>query len=367
MYKVSQSRSLVNVSNSILKAFDIPVYHNSYKVLDDIFEANPGKPICLALFDGLGKTVLKEHKDVAPFLYKNRLKTITSVFPPTTVAATTSVMTGLYPCETGWLGWRQLFKREGKIVDMFASVVSGSDDKFIPATTERYKTITFIDLINERWGDGSAFNLAGHTMFAHGKCDSKIYFEKLDATIKQGYKFIYAYYPDPDSTLHDFGNYSPEAAAAIKGINDNFEKVVKNNPDVLFISLADHGHIDFEWKALDEHPDFFETLDGLYFCEARASMVNIKEGRTEDFLAAFKKYYANDFELYSKEEIKAKQLFGYSEKTCAGFDDMLGDWLMVAVGPYSFFESYDYEDMKSTHAGGTKREGLLSLCVYNND
>ena len=48
---------------------------------------------------------------------KNRIKSITSVFPPTTTAATTSMLSGLNPNEHGWLGWDLYFKKE----DLFKS------------------------------------------------------------------------------------------------------------------------------------------------------------------------------------------------------------------------------------------------------
>lgn len=367
MFKVSRSKSLVNVSNSLLKAFDVPTFHDSYRVLDQIIEANRGKKICLFLFDGLGKTVLKEHRASAPFIYRNRLKAITSVFPPTTVAATTALLSGRYPCETGWLGWRQFFKADGQIVNMFSSLVSGTEEKFVPTTEERLPFRYIDDLINERTGAKTAVRIMGHRLFDHGQTDPLIFFNAVEEALADTYKFIYAYYPEPDHSLHDLGNGAPHIDEVIKGIDDGLVSVVKAHPDVLFLSLADHGHIDFKWAPLNEHPDFADTLEMLYFCEARASMVNVKKGREDDFLRAFNKYYGSDFELYSKEEIKSRHIFGYSDDTVPGFDDLLGDYLMVAVGARSFYECYDFEEMVSTHAGGTKREGLITLSVYNND
>ena len=40
---------------------------------------------------------------------------------------------------------------------------------------------------------------------------------------------------------------------------------------------------------------------------------------------------------------------------------------MVSKDEYTlFFENYDSSDMLSTHAGGTEREGLINISVYNN-
>lgn len=368
MFKVSKTSSLVNVSNSILKAFEIPTFHESYNVLDQIIETNKDKPICLLLLDGLGKTIIKEHKDVARFIYKNRLKTITSVFPPTTVAATTSVTTGLYPCETGWLGWRQYFKDTDKTVNMFMSLDSGDETPLIPSTRERFPTTTIMDLINAKWGENTAGDLPGHLLCEHDNYDVGVFFSRLSTMLKDGHKFIYAYCPEPDSTLHMCGNNSSQTSKIIKSIDDCLEKIVKENPDVLFISLADHGHIDIDNHPITEHSDLIMTLESPFtFIESRACAVRVKKGYHKAFEELFIKYYGDHYEMYSKEQVIAKQIFGYSINTVSGFENLLGDYLLVAKDSFTLVCDYDFEGMKSTHAGGTDREGLITLAVYNND
>ena len=40
---------------------------------------------------------------------------------------------------------------------------------------------------------------------------------------------------------------------------------------------------------------------------------------------------------------------------------------MVSKDEYTLFsENYDSSGMLSTHAGGTEREGLINISVYNN-
>ena len=63
------------------------------------------KNIVLLLFDGMGISVLEKHLAPDSFLRKHLVCPISSVFPPTTTAATTSVLTGRTRIEHGWLGW----------------------------------------------------------------------------------------------------------------------------------------------------------------------------------------------------------------------------------------------------------------------
>ena len=52
-----------------------------------------------------------------------RLKDITTVFPATTVAATTSMMTGLNPVESGMLGWDMYFKDTDETISLYLNRV----------------------------------------------------------------------------------------------------------------------------------------------------------------------------------------------------------------------------------------------------
>ena len=102
-YSYDKNYSLVNFSNSFLKKYKCKTYHKSIKKINDILK-NHDK-IALFLFDGFGKSISEKHLAEKNFLRKNYLMTISSTFPPTTSAATNAFLTGLYPIESGWLGW----------------------------------------------------------------------------------------------------------------------------------------------------------------------------------------------------------------------------------------------------------------------
>ena len=96
---LSKDASQVNFSNSILKHFNAETFHDSYKPLDEILERNKGRKIVLFLFDGFGKQIQEATKDCCPFIYSHGLLDLNTVYPPTTVAATTAVLSGKYPVE----------------------------------------------------------------------------------------------------------------------------------------------------------------------------------------------------------------------------------------------------------------------------
>ena len=116
----NKDKNLVHVSNSILKHFGVSTFHDSLKELDDLLSKKTYDNVALILFDGLGKYIQEKHLSEKDIIRRNKFMDITSVFPPTTVAATTALLSGRYPKETGRLGWSQYYKNIDKTIDMFS-------------------------------------------------------------------------------------------------------------------------------------------------------------------------------------------------------------------------------------------------------
>ena len=107
---------LTNLACSIRKYFELSYQHNTLDYIDKVLEEYQPKNVVTILCDGMGSIIMDRMLDKDAFLIKNRLKPITTVFPATTVAATTSMMTGLNPCETGMLGWHSYYKDINKVI-----------------------------------------------------------------------------------------------------------------------------------------------------------------------------------------------------------------------------------------------------------
>lgn len=363
MYRFKDGNTLVNVSSSILKRYGVVPYHQTYRPLDDILDANPGKKLVLFLFDGMGKYILKKHRRSAPFIYKNRFKTISSVFPPTTVAATTSLLSGLYPSEHGRLGWWT--RLNGKLATTFASQEFDTDQKLSEPFDLSLPYNSIIDLINRKSGKEIAdliygFNLEGN--------NPQILMAKVEQKLLD-HEFIYAYWTDPDHTMHERGTDDKSVIDAISAIDSSLKNFVANNPDVLVLSLADHGMIDVEVESIYDHEEFANVVDKTFSIEPRAASFLVKEENREEFVSLFEKYYKGNFELYTKEEVIRQQIFGPLDYESVRFREVLGDYLLVAVKNKYFDMTKPGTErfpFRGQHAGGTKEESLISLSIYNN-
>ena len=102
--KNDYNECITNLACSIRKHFDLEYKHNTLDYVDKILDKNKPKNVVVILFDGMGSRILDRTLDKNDFFIKNKYKEITSVFPATTTAATTSMMTGLNPVEHGYTG-----------------------------------------------------------------------------------------------------------------------------------------------------------------------------------------------------------------------------------------------------------------------
>lgn len=356
-----KNNCLVNVSNSILKYFDIETFHPTIKELDEVLKKT-NKKICLILLDGLGNKIQDVYKDECSYIRSGYFSTITSVFPPTTVAATTALMSAKFPCETSWLGWSEKFKDTDYDVLMFYSTYN----RFTPLSLffNTYKRLPYTSIIERINSSGKkadllqSFTLTDDEKFT-------MFFTEANKKIKEN-DFSYIYHTQPDSYLHEYGVGSDKLKPVIKSLDEGIEKLVKENKDTLFIVLADHGHLNVEYFNIEEHKDFYALLSYPYISlEARAVSFFVKENKKEEFRKLGEKYYSEYFYILDKEEVKKYHIFGIGKEN-KYFDEVIGDFLFISKGKAAFFDK-DSHKFKSHHAGSTLDEMLINISCFNVD
>jgi len=216
---INYKNSILNLSNSILKYFDINTYHETLKEVDEIFSKNNYENVVIFVCDGLGTSSLDYVLDKNSFLRRHKLKNITSVFPTTTKAATTSFLTGLYPSEHNWYGWDMYFRDTNETISLFLNRLkdSGNSPKIAVRDRDYMKHKTIIDLINEN-GDKAyyayPFDKENPCYDIDEVCDRILKLSK-----EPGKKFIYGYIENPDKLMHKHGIYSTPVKNELKRIN----------------------------------------------------------------------------------------------------------------------------------------------------
>ncbi|MDO4198542.1 MAG: alkaline phosphatase family protein [Erysipelotrichaceae bacterium] len=357
------SNSILNLSNSILKYYGVnDISHSTLKIADDLLNKNH-KNVILCLFDGMGFYNLEEHKSDAPYLYEHINKPLSSVFPPTTVAATTAVLSGKSPIETSWLGWDLYFKELDQNIDIFPNKLQMDYDteleyivseKYIP-----YKNI--FSRINEVNSEVTT-NFISNYGDIHYKDLSDALNILKDINSRNERRFSYFYYTFPDAAMHKYGINSKEVTDVLKEIDSFVKDLSESMEDTLIMCIADHGLIDIDWLYLEEYPDIYKMLERVPSIEARAASLFVKDEYKNDFELAFNKEFSEYFLLVSKKDILKKNLFGEG-KPHPRSEGFIGDYLAIATDKYCMGISRMEDNLKALHAGITEKEMMVPFIV----
>ena len=356
---------IANLPNSILKKFGVPAVGDSLPLLDKYLEKDY-KNIVVILLDGMGKVILERHlKADGPF--RNHLAGIySSTFCSTTVAATTSVMSGLQPCEHAWLGWDCYYPQINDNVTVFLNKIQNTEipaaDYNVAWTLTPYENVT--DKIKKA---GKEAHLVAPFLDA-----TKNSFEKICEQIKniccnknedgaESPRYIYAYWNQPDGLLHDYGCGSNEAHECMIDLEQQVAKLVSELEDTLVVVTADHGHIDTEYVYIQDYPELFDCLVRKPSLEPRVLNLFIKDGKKEFFEKEFERLFGDKFILMPKEELIERKLMGTGTPHEL-FSSMLGDYIAIAISNLSIY--CGKQKFVSLHASLTPDEMLIPLIVF---
>lgn len=370
MEKLSQSKTLVNLANSILNFYNCKTYHNSLKEIDEVLKNSKKDKICLMLFDGFGKAILERYKKYAPFMYQHRYLEISSVYPATTVAATTSVTTGRYPLETGYMGWVEYFKKYNKFIETFSSINrTDRKEQIIPnVTSNELKINTIWDDINEKHKQNIAINIMSfdyHSIFGI-RASNKKWVKNVD-NLLDTHKFVYAYNIYPDHLMHKYGVDNRHIKNIVIQINKMVEEFTKKHPDYLFIIISDHGMTNVQKLDIRQIDGFVETLSKpVAFLEGRFANFFVKNKKEFEKIYKNNEILHDNFKLLTKEEALKNNVFGYEKLSNQYSLDTIGDYLLIATNKYYIEDGLGGIEFKGHHAGITDDEMKIHLQIYNN-
>ncbi len=377
---------LVNLSNSILRKFGAETTAASLPLADRFLDGKY-RNVVLLILDALGTSIIEKHLEKDGFFRSHLAGSFDSVYPPTTVAATTSILSGSYPDEHGWLGWDVYYPQIDKNVTVFTNAeqirekekavptavypdgrerwAEDSLEQVLPAADYNvgfrytpYKNI--IEKIKEAGGDA----YAAMPFLPPYPQSMEAILDRVESLCSEpGGKFIYAYWNEPDTTMHKTGTESPETHKMVTELEKMVEKTVSGLSDTLFLITADHGHIDSKNCCLLDYPDIMNCLVRQPSFEPRTLNLFVKEEYKESFPAIFNRHFGDSFMLLTRDEVMAGRLFGIGKDRDA-LEDMIGDYVALAVSDKSIFNTHiEAQEMPGGHAGLTREEMTIPLIV----
>ena len=362
--KNNYDECLTNLACSVRKYFELPYKHKTLKYIDELLESKEPENVVVLLFDGLGSKILDRTLEPDDFFRRNKLKDITTVFPATTTAATTSVRTGTNPIEHGWLGWDMYIEPIDKTITLFLNREKGKKsvcEDFL-GVRNMLITKTITDEINE-CGKYTGTEIMPIGKNSYSGLDDML--GKIECELKKpGKKYIYAYDDEPDKTMHVKRSDSPEAARLIKERNKKLEEFCSRIENTVFIVVADHGHINVKNYLLTDYPEILDMLERTTSIEPRAVSFKVKDGLSEKFEKKFDELFGRDFTLYTKGEVEKSRLFGDGEPNPL-FSAALGDYIAIAESSDKCIIASPSSAYLSHHAGYTDDEIYVPLIVID--
>ena len=248
--------SIAALACAILRHFGAPAPNPVCPALAGYLENAP-RNVVLLLLDGLGQNILTRHLPPDSFLRRHQVDTLSSVFPPTTTAAATALETGLFPSQSGWLGWSVFWPPIGQNVALYPNTTDDGTpaaevhigNTFLPVTQ-------LVSVLRERGIDAiSTYQQGARTLeeivdLVQTRCHAP------------GRHFVYAYLNEPDHHLHREGCGSEAVRQWLSRADGAMEKLENTCPDTLFLLTADHGFTDVEGLCLEDFPELEDTLPG---------------------------------------------------------------------------------------------------------
>lgn len=360
------TNSNLNISATLAEFLGVPNKNVILPILKNEL-AKQYKNVVFICFDGLGINPINTNLDENDFLRKNIKQTLVSTFPSTTTNATSSLLQNQLPLEHGWFGWSMNFKDMNKNIDIFMNTDSWTNEKVEIEKSPLGNFNYYFDSANSDYQINSIFPRYVKVRREDRNNIFSNMTEFVDIIkkicIKKEKQFIYAYYPDPDSTMHKYGITSKETHKVINNISANMQKLYKETRNTLFVITADHGQVDIEgYVELYKDKKLMDMLEIYPFMEARAPAFIVKNGKHAEFENYFTQTYGKDFELHKSIELIKKGYFG----NVGDKGHLLGDY--IAIGTYTHKQAILAPLMPKLkgHHGSLTEEMKVPLIIFNN-
>lgn len=348
-------------------------------VADDLFAALRGESahlpragsVVLVLIDGLGAIGLRQHAGHARTLTAGMAKkdVASSVFPSTTAAALTSILTGVWPGEHGLVGYRVLDPSRDVLVNQLTGWESeGLDPKsWQPAPTvfERADAEgrrAFAVGVAAYAGSGFTRATLRGAEFVAAQTPAARVKAAYELAERHAGSVVYCYLPEVDKAGHRYGVDSPQWIAALEEVDAALSARVPSGVGVLVTS--DHGMVDVpahRQVVLEaDHLAGVRHLGG----EPRMLHVYVEPGASAvDVASRWSRDLAGVADVGTRQQAVDAGLFGPVVTDAAA--SRMGDVLVVARGNAAIYDGTAADQrnrgMVGQHGGLTPEERQVPL------
>ncbi len=351
-------------------------------VAGDLFSALRGESatlpraesVVLVLIDGLGAIGLRAHAGHARALTTGMAKkdVAHSVFPSTTAAALTSILTGVWPGEHGLVGYRVLDAER----DLLVNQLSGwESDGLDPETWQPAPTVfeaarregrpTFAVGVAAYAGSGFSRATLRGAEFVAARTPAERVEAAYELAERHPGSLVYCYLPEVDKAGHKHGIASHQWVSALEDIDAAL--AVRVPPGVGVLVTSDHGMVDVPVNrqvVLDS-----SHLEGVRHLGGEPRMLHVylePDADADAVLARWRADLEGLADVGSRAEGIASGLFGPRVTDAAA--SRIGDLLVVARGSGAVYDGTAADQrsrgMVGQHGGLTPEERQVPLLRF---
>jgi hypothetical protein len=320
--------------------------------------------VVLLVLDGLGWVQLKERPGLAPTMNALAGGPITTVAPSTTAAALTSITIGAPPATHGVVGYR--LRVDGDQVLNVLRWKTGDGDARSGIPPERFQpllpfgavkapVVTRADVAESGF---TRAHMAGARMYGWRMPSTIV--ATVGALLRDGERFVYAYYDGVDKVAHEFGfgpTYDAEVVAADRLVSDLIDVLPAG---AVLLVVSDHGQVDVGDKVITLDPEV-AGLTTMLSGEGRFRWLHAQPGALDRLAAAAHRHYDDVAWIRTRDEAVAQGWFGgLLERHVA---DRLGDLVIAPRAPIAVLDPGDPGEqwMRCRHGSLTPEEMLVPL------
>jgi hypothetical protein len=283
--------------------------------------------IVLLVLDGLGYDYLVNAG--AGSTLKRHLKArLSSVFPPTTATAVTSLLTGVGPQQHALPGWTAWLPELGCVAATLRFRARHGGEPFSKGGIAPRAVFTaqpMFDRLPMKSYVVSAEKIidSDYNVRHSGAAERRPYQELPQmfsqvAEILRSHderKFIHAYTYDFDAAAHTHGSASPELQSTFRKIDAAFAQFLEEiaGSDTLVVAVADHGFTDSPRAScieLADHPQLAETLMLPLCGERRVVYCYVHPGKEPAFEHYMQTRLSHCASVYRSADLIAQGWFG---------------------------------------------------------
>jgi len=335
--------------------------------------------IIFLILDGLGyDTVQKLPKNT--LLHKNLQISLTTIYPPTTLAALTSFLTGKSPKEHGLIAWHLYLKEAKTICTILPYRTRDKHPLLLDPKKLKAPKAPLLQLNNsywiipERYLNGPYNNMFSSSKQQQGYANLDGMFDHIETVIKkdQQKKYLHVYWSKIDEISHKFGKDHNILKLHIEDLQNYLNKLIKKlkGTNTLLIITADHGHMITTKKKtilINNHPLLEQCLSQPIWGEPRTVMCQVYPHKRQQFEQYVKHTLQKYCTVHTSKELIDLNLFGQG-KAHPNLKSRMGDYVLLAKDNYIFKQFLPNEDQHVDigHHGGISKEELTVPLIKIN-